>query len=433
MLSDVYFPRVNGVSTSIATFRRELAALGHRVTLVAPAYGPADPAEPDLLRAPARRIPFDPEDRLLRRTALRDLAMVAAHGGVDLVHVQTPFVAHGEGVRLARALGVPVVETYHTHFEQYFEHYLPFFPRRLLRALARSLARRQGNAVDRLIVPSRAMQEVLTAYGVKTPLAILPTGLSRAEFAGGNGARFRAAHGIPAERPLLLHVGRLGHEKNVLFLLEVFAALVRERPDALLLFAGEGPARPALERRARELGVSAQVVFVGYLERRAALLDCYRAADVFLFASRTETQGLVLLEAMALGVPIVTTAELGTRDLLAAGRGARVVAEKRSHFVAAILEILGDRAERERLGREGRELARQWSSEALAERLVALYRGLLAARASGHRHGQLRMPAGRFENQFVRDGPAEDNAPGPPAPCPISTSSCQRSTTSCGA
>ena len=381
MISDVYFPRVNGVSTSIATFRSELATLGLEVPLAAPAYGLGEADEPDLLRLRARRVPFDPEDRLIATAAVRALWPRLAERRLDLVHVQTPFVAHREGVRLARAFGVPVVATYHTHFEQYFEHYLPWLPKRPLRALARAIARRQAAAVDRWIVPSTAMRETLERYGVRCRIEVLPTGVRLEEFAHGDGRRFRARHGIAPERPLLLHVGRLGHEKNVLFLLEVLAALWRRLPDALLLFAGEGPARRDLEERARELHLSRNVQFLGYLDRAGDLADCYRAGDLFLFASKTETQGLVLLEAMASSLPVVALAEMGTRDLLATGRGARVVEEKPAHFVAAILDLLGDRRERQRLAGEARTVASDWTAREMGKRLAELYGDLAASHA----------------------------------------------------
>jgi len=384
-LSDVYFPRVNGVSTSIATFRRELALRGVDAPLLCPAYGRGEGPEPGVHRVRSSFVPVDPEDRRLVRRALRRAAGELAAGGLDLVHVQTPFVAHYEGVRLARRFGVPVVESYHTYFEQYLEHYLPFLPARPLRRLARALTRSQARSVDRLLVPSTAMREVLTAYGVGAPMTVLPTGVRVDELTGGNGAAFRATHGIAPDQRTLVHVGRMGHEKNVDFLLEVTACLRELFPDLVLVLAGEGPALPALRRRSDALGLGDTVRWIGYLDRRGPLLDCYRAGDVFVFASRTETQGLVLLEAMALGVPVVSTAEMGTRDLLAAGRGALVAREEVREFSAAVARVLTDRPLARRLAADGPEVARGWSAAAMADRLVALYRAETEKAAEGRR------------------------------------------------
>ncbi|HSM50551.1 MAG TPA: glycosyltransferase, partial [Thermoanaerobaculia bacterium] len=362
-----------------------LPSRGVDAPLLCPAYGRGEKPEPGVHRIRSRFVPFDPEDRLPVRRALRRAARELAAEGLDLVHVQTPFVAHYDGVRLARRLGVPVVESYHTYFEQYLEHYLPFLPAPPLRRLARALTRSQARAVDRLIVPSSAMREVLAVYGVQTPMTVLPTGVRLDELAGGDGAAFRAAHGIAPDQRLLVHVGRMGHEKNVGFLLEVAACLRELFPDLVLVLAGEGPALPALRRQAEELGLGRSVRWIGYLDRQGPLLDCYRAGDAFVFASRTETQGLVLLEAMALGVPVVSTAEMGTRDLLAAGRGALVAREEVREFSAAVARVLTDRQLARRLAAEGPEVAGAWSAAAMADRLVAIYRAETEKAAGGRR------------------------------------------------
>ncbi len=127
----------------------------------------------------------------------------------------------------------------------------------------------------------------------------------------------------------MLLVGRVAHEKNIHFLVHVLAEVRKSVPDVLFVIAGEGPALPAVKRTVSSAGLDGNVLFVGYLDRRTALRDCYRAADVFVFASRTETQGLVLLESLALGVPVVSTAVLGTKEVLREARGAIVVAEER--------------------------------------------------------------------------------------------------------
>jgi glycosyltransferase involved in cell wall biosynthesis len=387
LISDVYFPRVNGVSTSIRTFRQDLASAGVATTLVAPRYAPpgtpdgeaASPDEQGLLRVPARAVPLDPEDRRMEWRALTRTLDELPTDDFDLVHIQTPFVAHYAGVRCARRARVPCVATYHTFFEEYLHHYLPVLPHALSRLLARSFTRSQCEAVQALIAPSEPMREVLTAYGVATPIHVLPTGLAPDRFRPGDGRAFRVCAGIEPDRPLILHVGRVAHEKNIGFLVEAFAEVLRSVPAATLVVAGEGPARAALRAQVRSLGLERQVHLAGYLERDSALLDCYAAADVFVFASRTETQGLVLLEAMAQGAPVVSTAELGTRSILVPASGALVVPEERAAFASAVVRVLGDARLRRQLAEQGRAYARTWSSAAMARRLAQLYDELRAA------------------------------------------------------
>ena len=386
-ISDVYFPRVNGVSTSIATFRHDLAACNVTSTLVVPGYGAAAPGAPgeapgELVRVASARVPGDPEDRRMRWGALTRVLASLAPERFDLVHVHTPFVAHYAGVRFARRAGIPCIATYHTFFEEYLHHYVPALPRPLGRYLARAFTRSQCRAVDALVVPSEPMRALLEQYGVATPMHVLPTGLPAECFRPADGTRFRARFGLPPERPILLYVGRVAHEKNIEFLIHTFVRVRAAVPAALLVIAGEGPAQRGLRALVARLGLAADVCFVGYLEREQALLDCYAAAHAFVFASRTETQGLVLLEAMAQGIPVVSTAELGTRSVLQPEAGALVVAEDAAAFAAAAIRVLEDEPLRERLAARSRAYARTWSAQEMARRLAALYGEVCARRAA---------------------------------------------------
>jgi glycosyltransferase involved in cell wall biosynthesis len=381
MISDVSFPRVNGVSTSIATFRQSLAELGHETTLVAPRYGVG--SEPEgIVQIRSRQVPFDPEDRLMSAREVRRLEARFQAEKYDIVHIHTPFVAHYSGVALARRLGIPVVETYHTFFEEYLHHYAPVLPTWLTRRVARGTTVSQCRSVDALVVPSPQMLEKLREYGVDTRAEVLPTGIDPQRFRGGDGLRFRAANGIPANRPLLIHISRVAHEKNIDFIVQMLPLVVQAVPDVLLVIAGEGPALPHLRSLVSRLGLDAHVRFVGYLDRQSTLLDCYRAGDVFVFASRTETQGLVLLESLALGTPVVSTAVMGTADVLKDAKGALVVPEEPASFAAAVVRMLTEPELRERLSAAASGDALAWSATAMAQRLVDLYQALVKAAAA---------------------------------------------------
>lgn len=379
MITDVYFPRINGVSTSIQIFREELLQRGHQVTLIAPAYASETDDETGIIRIPARTVLFDPEDRMMRGNRIIAMLPMLRQQKFDLVHIQTPFIAHHIGVRLARALGIPCIETYHTFFEEYLFHYVPFVPKKWMRALARYFTRRQCNAVDSVIVPSTAMRDVLQRYGVTRPVQIIPTGMELQKFTGCNGPAFRQKYHIDAGRPTLVHIGRVAHEKNIGFLLHMLAELRKHQPDILLIIAGEGPALKTLQRQSAQLGLKSNVLFVGYLSRKDRLLDCYCAGDVFVFASRTETQGLVLLEAMALGVPVVSTSVMGTRDILEPRRGALIAPEDPRQFADTVHRLLDNHFLRKRLGKEAREYVREWSAPIMVERLLAYYEQLCSS------------------------------------------------------
>ncbi len=388
MISDVFFPRINGVSTSIESFRRQLIALDHRVTLLCPAYpadqpgaGTTDLIEHGLIRIPSRRAPLDPEDRLMRWGALMREAQGLAEENVDVVHVQTPFLAHYAGRRIARKLGVPVVETYHTFFEEYVDKYVPILPPSWLRALARRWSRGQCNEVDRLVVPSAPMKASLATYGVKTPMTVIPTGISIASPASTTDTTaFRERHAIPMEAPLLLYVGRVAWEKNIDVLLDMFPAVLAHHPQAILTIAGEGPARDTLMRKVEAAGLTASVRLLGYLCRETELPAAYGAADLFVFASISETQGLVILEALAQATPVVAVAEMGTRDVLDEDGGCRIVENDPAAFAEAINALLDDDAERERLSVAARPYAMEWSSKTMTDNLLRVYQELVTGK-----------------------------------------------------
>jgi glycosyltransferase involved in cell wall biosynthesis len=392
-VSDVYFPRVNGVSTSIRTFRSDLAQIGVETTLVAPAYpGAPEDGDPSIIRVPSGGVPMDPEDRRFKGGPLRATLNRELASRIDLVHIHTPFIAHYAGARFAREHGLPVVATYHTFFEDYLHHYVPILPRAIGRALARRFTLSQCRDVAELISPSAPMRDALLAYGVTTPIEVLPTGMPAESFIRGDGARFRKQFDLPARAPLLLYVGRVAYEKNIDFLLRMFAKLRQQRPEALFVIAGEGPARESLTRQARDLGLGEAVRFIGYLDRRTDLPNCYAAGDVFVFASRTETQGLVLLEAMAQGTPVVSTAELGTRSILTPGCGAFVAPEEESEFASLVMQALqlpADAPQRQQL----RTHAQSWASQAMARKLVMFYERVRA------RHAEKATAPGSFALQ----------------------------------
>lgn len=381
MISDVYFPRVNGVSTSIATFRRELEALGHEVHLIAPDYGKVTGDERNIHRISSRYLPLDPEDRMMKAGPVRALLGRLREMKFDLIHIQTPFVAHYLGVHLAKELGVPRVATYHTFFEEYLYHYVPFLPRRFMRFLARRFSCSQCNELDGMVVPTSTMLDALRGYGTETYAEVIPTGLEPECFEPGNGLAFRLQYDIPAQRPVMAYIGRVAFEKNIGFLLQVTARVKREIPDVLLVVAGEGPALDRLQREAEHLGLAGNVLFVGYLDRRTELPDCYRASDVFVFSSRTETQGLVLLEAMAQGVPVVALAAMGTRDVLKPGQGALIAADDVEDFSVKAASLLNAREAGQRLGDMGRTYAAEWSSAVSAERMAGFYQRVVEQHA----------------------------------------------------
>jgi 1,2-diacylglycerol 3-alpha-glucosyltransferase len=373
-ISDVYFPRVNGVSTSIKTFINELKKLGHQVDLIAPDYGIKTEDESFIKRVDARSIYFDPEDKLMKYSAGMKLMDDLKRSNYDLIHIHTPFIAHYLGIKLSKHLNIPCVETYHTFFEDYLHHYLPWLPKTIARSLARVISKKQCNGVDAIVSPSQPMLDVLRKYGVTVQAEVIPTGLQESSFSQADGGAFRKKYNIPADRIMLLYVGRVAFEKNIEFLLEMTKYLVSKYPDVLLVVAGEGPAEKSLHELSKKLNLENNVQFIGYLARDTELNACYQAADIFVFASKSETQGLVLIEAMAQGTPVVAIAELGTASILVEGEGVKIAPDELSGFAEKVEYLICNPAERQSLAKKARKYVEShWMASMQAERMAGFY------------------------------------------------------------
>jgi len=391
-ISDVFFPRVNGVSTSINTFATELRALGHQVTLIAPSYTDEDKQEEWIVRVPSHKIYFDPEDRLMNFGKLKALLPWIRDKHFDVIHIHTPFTAHYVGIHFGKKLDIPVVETYHTFFEDYLHHYLPFIPQFISRKLARTISRRQCNAVDGIVSPSKPMLDVLKQYGIKTPAEVVATGLDDSSFANVDGEHFRMSHDIPLTQPMLLFVGRVAHEKNIGFLLEMHVELIKNHPDVLLVITGEGPAEESIKQSIEKLGISNKVRMIGYLDRGHELIACYKAADIFVFASKSETQGLVLLEAMAQGTAVVAIAELGTKSILIEGEGVLIAKDDINDFADKVSILLSDAPKRQMIGEKGRQYAQEkWGAGVLAKKVAKFYKSTTNQKSSLSRYMDTRI------------------------------------------
>jgi glycosyltransferase involved in cell wall biosynthesis len=200
------------------------------------------------------------------------------------------------------------------------------------------------------------------------------------------------SHDIPLTQPMLLFVGRVAHEKNIGFLLEMHLELIKNHPDALLVITGEGPAEESIKQSIEKLGISNKVRMIGYLDRGHELIACYKAADIFVFASKSETQGLVLLEAMAQGTAVVAIAELGTKSILIEGEGVLIAKDDINDFADKVSALLSDAPKRQMIGEKGRQYAQEkWGAGVLAKKVAKFYKSAINQKSSLSRYMDTRI------------------------------------------
>src|SRR6266581_775683 len=374
LFTNNYLPFRGGVTTAVETLREALDALGHRAWVFAPAPARALPEPAFVFRYPSVPAPTYPGFALPLPLSPR-LARTARQLGLEIFHAQHPFLLGPAARRLAAKAGRPIVFTYHTRYEKY-AHSVPL-PERLVAALAVRLSCRFADATDLVVAPSGHIAHVLTSRGVRAPVVVVPTGVDLDRFRPGDREAARRGLGLPPDAPICLYVGRLDREKSVERIIEAFASIAEAVSGARLLLVGQGSHAGPLERRAAASRARERIHFVGGVAR-GELPPYYQAADLFLFASETETQGLVLAEAHACGLPAVAVRASGVDEVVRDGETGLLTKAAPGELADAAIGLLLDRDRREAMGGAARvAAARDFSAARQVEIMVGHYSRLL--------------------------------------------------------
>lgn len=369
-----YKPFVGGVPVAIDNLSRRLRQRGHRVCIFAPEYDGGGAEESDVIRCWSIKH-FNATSFSLPLPITLEPYARFSELRIDVVHVHHPFLLGETGLHAARANDLPVVFTYHTQYEKY-AHYLPF-GERMVEEVAINLSTRFANCCDTIIAPSSDIRQTLLQRGVSVPIRVIPTGVDLQRFRRGSSRWLRAQFQIPQEDKVLLFVSRLAREKNVGFLIEVFARLAARKSGLWLVLVGSGDDAQALREQAQACGVGERVIFAGTYEGDK-LVAAYHGADLFVFASTTETQGMVVLEAMAGGLPVVAVDAPGVRDVVVdAENGFLVAPGQAEEFVGRCQQLLDDANMRGSFIARARERARRFSLVRTTQKVEEVYRYVL--------------------------------------------------------
>ncbi|MBD3296026.1 MAG: glycosyltransferase [Candidatus Omnitrophica bacterium] len=385
MMSNTYTPIVGGIEKSIMSFARELRKRSHRVIIVAPEFKGQPEDEEDVIRVPAIQN-FNGTDFSVELPLHGRVSAFVKNVGIDIVHSHHPFLVGDTAVRFAAQYGVPLVFTYHTMYELN-THYVPG-DSQLLKDFAVELVVGYCNLADHVLAPSQSVKKLILGRGVKTPVTELPTGLYPEKYSSGSGRKIRQKAGVPEDVFLAGYVGRVAEEKNMDFLCEALERFLRERKDAHFLLVGGGDMLEPVKERFREKGWGDRVHASGFLKEQD-LTDAYHAMDILVFASKSETQGLVLAEAMAAGAPVVALDAPGTREVVKSGRNGTLIHEEdKDVFARALMDIMDmDISGRKDLAAGARRTAAEFSMEKSVKRLLDVYEGLVEkGRTEKNRH-----------------------------------------------
>lgn len=409
MFTDAYFPRVNGVAVSVKSYSEELAKLGHSVYIVCCDYDHNTPPNAFVagkikyeypmednknlvvLRVPSNDTALSKEDRQARLNQWWTIKHSLDEFVPDVVHINTEFVMGWYGVTYSRHRRIPMVFTFHTLWEDYIENYVKALPKSVSQKVGREMVKFYLKRADEIIVPTERIGNVAKRYGVDQPYDILPTGIPDDFLNIDENAQVQWREKIYEEFPqlkdseILLYVGRVVKEKNLDFLYEVLSKIKPSHPKAKLLIVGGGPWLEGLKELAEQKGFTDSIIFTDYRPREE-LVHFYHLAKIFTFPSVTETQGLVTVEAMMTGLPVVAIGEMGTVDVMQGDNGGFMVQNDVEIFTEKVLALLNNPELHKSKSEEAKAWGKKWSLKTLTPQLVSYYEKAIEIKKASRSH-----------------------------------------------
>lgn len=381
MITNTYKPHVGGVAASVDTFVQEYRRKGHRVLVVAPEFENTPSEELDIFRLPALQ-KFNGSDFSVAYPVPVFLSRELANFAPDIVHSHHPFLLGDTALRVSALQNIPVVYTHHTMYEQY-THYVPG-DSPLLQRFVIELATGYANLCHGVIAPSESIAEIIRERGVVSPIRVIPTGVDLAKFSRGDGAGIRHSLGIPSDWFLVGYAGRLAPEKNLRFLAHAVSRFLARNPKSGFLVVGSGISEADIRSICRGAGVENRLFFTQALTGQL-LVDAYHSMDLFAFASCSETQGLVLVEAMAAGLPVVALDAPGAREVLRNRLCGRLLNTQSIDDFASVLEELYamGRSQLEEMGKNALNNVQSFDTSASAKKALSLYGELISSCTPG--------------------------------------------------
>jgi glycosyltransferase involved in cell wall biosynthesis len=374
-----YLPNPYGVSGSIESFRKEFEVLGHEVYIFAPHWKGYQDENPNVFRYPA----IETNIKIKFPIAIpysRKMNKIIDKLDLDIIHSQHPNLLGSAAARWARRKNIPLVFTWHTLYDQY-AHFVPFVPPKIAAWWAIRNARKYADKCNQVIVPTPSIMDILRSWGVTNKNIIaIPTGVEETDFSNPDREKIRKENGVKDDEILLALISRLTAEKNVNFLFESVAKVLRANDAVKFMVCGAGNLRSQLGEIAAREGLEEKVINIGNIERKS-LKDYYSAGDIFVYASKSETQGMVFTEAMYSGLPIVAVRATGAKDIVEDGKTGFLVNEDMKEFGEAVQKLIDDENLRKKFSEEAKKVAREkYTARVCAGKLLKVYEQAIKAK-----------------------------------------------------
>ncbi len=403
MFTNTYYPHVGGVARSVRFFAEDLRKMGHRVLIIAPTFeGLNEKSEEQskILRVPAIQN-FNGSDFSVRIALPFLIDEKIDEFQPNIIHSNHPFLLGDAALRAAHRRNLPIVFTHHTRYEDY-THYVPL-DSKLLKQYVINLATEYANYCTGIVSPSGSIAELVRHRGVVKPIEVVPTGVDMAFFNQGNGHKYRQKHKLSENTMVIGHVGRLAPEKNLKFLAESVAEYLETADKAIFMVAGSGPDEATIQKIFKKKNIEDKLVMAGTVKGQE-LSDFYNALDIFVFASKTETQGMVLTEAMAAGKPVIALEASGVRDVMVDGENGYMLNEdaSESDFACAIDNLSKRRKKSTKWNQAAVKTAKKFSRRNSAQKMINFYEFMINRRSSTDKFGQKEQDEWEYTLQMLK-------------------------------
>lgn len=371
--TDTYLPTINGVSTSIDGMARSLMARGHEVTIIAPKSPGYRDKRKNIIRLRSIKVVKEPEIRLAAFVPERTLVKVTQKD-FDIIHGFAGGTITSLGLGLSKVKGIPFIGSYNTRLNQY-THY--FLKGKIIRPkIVEQATRLFANRCDCLVVPANPIKEELQSFGVTKPIVVLPNGVDTALYSVQTEGFLKKKLAIPKGKKILLSIGRLGKEKSIDFLIKSMPIILRDHPDAVLVIVGDGPEKKKLMALSKRKGIEKNVYFSGFIDPKD-IPKVYQDATLFVFASQTETQGMVILESLAAGVPVVAVQDGVYEEMIEDNVNGLLTNNDTSLFAHAVSSLLSHPQKLAKMKEEAYKSAKKHSLENIAKAFENIYQKMI--------------------------------------------------------
>ncbi len=377
MFINYYTPSKGGMETSVINLSKGLEKAGHKVFIFAPEYPNYKDENKNIFRYKSFRFNYGGYFYVIPLPFLSRAEEFIEKLNLDIIHSHQPYSLGSEALKFSKKLNIPLVFTYHIKYEDY-AHYVPLIPKSISKKYIRKITTNYSNRCDNIIAPSTAIKKMLVDREIKSPINIIPSGINIDNFKKDVGQKdeIRKKYNIKSDDILLITACRLTEEKNLEFLVRSFAKIKQRYNDVKFMIVGDGAVRKDLEKKAEELGIKNSIVMTGLVDR-TEIVGLYQASDIFVFASKTETQGLVAVEAMAAGNPVVAIKASGIEDMVRNNEDGFLTSESEEEFSESVLKIINDKNLREQMSAQAKINSERFSISPWIEKIIELYNGLI--------------------------------------------------------